>query len=68
MPFDDDIFDDLFHGCAFAAFMERSHVLQGWPDSDSVRRRAYSMYEESLAEKNGSEAESTPEARADAAS
>lgn len=47
-----DILDDLFHGCAWAAFLDQAVVQQGWPDSDATRRRAYAYYEEALACKN----------------
>jgi hypothetical protein len=49
----DDILDDLFHGCALTAFLEVAHAEQGWPDPETTRRRAYQLYEEALAEKNG---------------
>jgi hypothetical protein len=48
----DDILDELFHGCAFIAFVEVSHACRGWPESESVKRRAYRLYEEALAELN----------------
>ena len=48
-----DVLDDLFHGCALAAY------LQVWretgefpPDSERVRRLAYRLYEDELARKN----------------
>ncbi len=53
MP-DSSILDDLFPGCALAAFLEQAHAQQGWPDSEATRRRAYQLYEQALAEKNGS--------------
>ena len=52
MP-DNDILDDLFHGCAWTAFLEQASLQRGWPDSEATRRRAYQLYEEALAEKNG---------------
>lgn len=48
----DDILDDLFHGCAFAAFVEQSIAQGGPPDREATRLRAYRYYEEALAEKN----------------
>jgi len=48
----DDILDDLFHGCAFVAFLEVTYASQGWPDPDAVKRMAYRLYEEALAELN----------------
>ena len=46
---DDDIFDDLFHGAAWAAFVELTVELGHWPDSETTRRRAFRLYEEALA-------------------
>ena len=48
----DEILDDLFHGCAFAAFVEQAIAQGGPPDSEATRRRAYQLYEEALASKN----------------
>lgn len=50
----DDILDDLFHGCALYAFVEQSRQAGGWPDIESTRRLAFSLYEQALAEKNQS--------------
>jgi hypothetical protein len=49
----DEILDGPFHACAFAAFVEQAHAQQGWPDSEATRQRAYQLYEQALAEKNG---------------
>lgn len=49
---DDDILDDLFHGCAFAAFVEIAKACGGQPDQEATRRLAFRYYEEALAEKN----------------
>jgi hypothetical protein len=49
----DDILDDLFHGCAFAAFMEQAVLTRGHPCPEVTRRRAYQFYEEELAARNG---------------
>ena len=49
----DEILDELFHGCAFSAFLEEAHAQQGWPDMEAVRRRAFAYYEQKLAIKNG---------------
>jgi hypothetical protein len=49
---DDDILDDLFHGCALAAYLDQAAAEQGWPDSEATRQRAYRYYEDALAEKN----------------
>ncbi|MEZ6064136.1 MAG: hypothetical protein R3B90_00160 [Planctomycetaceae bacterium] len=45
----DDILDDLFHGCAFAAFMEQAVLAGGFPCPEMTRRRAFQLYEEALA-------------------
>lgn len=49
---DDDILDDLFHGCAFAAYMRLALATGDWPDPEATRRLAYDLYEEALADKN----------------
>ena len=41
----DPIWDELFHGVIWAAFVQVARETQGWPDSEAVRRRAYAMYE-----------------------
>lgn len=49
----DAFLDDLFLGCAFAAYVEQArHERQSPPDSEATRERAYRYYEEALAEKN----------------
>jgi hypothetical protein len=48
----DDILDDLFHGCAFAAFVDQAVAQGGPPDREATRLRAYRYYEEALAAKN----------------
>jgi hypothetical protein len=53
-----DILDDLFHACALAAFLEQAARELGWPDVEATRRRAYQIYEECLAVKNGETASS----------
>lgn len=45
---DIEILDDLFHGCALAAFVEQACLLGGWPDIEKVRRHAFMLYEHSL--------------------
>ncbi len=52
MTIKDDILDDLFHGCAFAAFVDQAAAQGGPPDPELTRQRAYRYYEEALAEKN----------------
>ena len=49
----DDLLDDLFHGCAIAAFVEQAIKQGGPPDSEATRQRAYRLYEDALAVKNG---------------
>jgi hypothetical protein len=50
----DDIWDDLFHFCALRAYLEVwAQTQQFPPDSEATRRRAYDLYEDALAEKNG---------------
>ena len=48
-----DILDDLFHGAAFAPFVEQAALTGGSPDSEATRRRAFELYEQALAEKHG---------------
>lgn len=50
----DDILDDLFHGCAFAAYLELAAACGGPPDQEATRRLAFRYYEEELAKKNRS--------------
>ena len=46
----EDILDDLFHGCAFAAYLEIAAETGQWPpDSELTRVRAYQLYEQALA-------------------
>lgn len=47
----DPILDDLFHGCAFAAFVEQAMAEGGWPGPDATRNRAYRHYEQALADR-----------------
>ncbi len=61
MPDHDDILDDLFHGCAFAAYVDQAIEEQGPPDSEATRRRAYAYYEQELAAKNRRKERSSPE-------
>ena len=49
----DELLDDLFFGCAFAAFVEQAIAQGGPPDMEATRRLAYDLYEEALAAKNG---------------
>lgn len=56
----DSILDDLFHGCAFAAFIELAIQCGGVPDRDATRRLAYRYYEEELAKQNSHEPSTAP--------
>lgn len=49
-----DPLNDLFLGCALAALLEQARAEQGWPGREATRQRAYRLYEDALAEKNGS--------------
>jgi len=49
---DDDILDSVFHGCAFAAFIDQAREEGGPPDMEATRRRAFAYYEQELALKN----------------
>lgn len=49
----DDILDDLFHGCALAAYVELARACGGIPDSEATRRLAYRYYEEALVQRYG---------------
>jgi hypothetical protein len=48
----ENVLDDLFHGCALAAFVEQACRAGGWPESETVRQRAYDLYEQSLSERS----------------
>jgi len=45
MTVEDEILDDLFHGCALVAFIEQASAEQKTPDPELTRRRAYAMFE-----------------------
>jgi hypothetical protein len=48
-----DILDDLFHGCALAAYLDQAAADGTWPpDSEATRRSAYCYYEDALREKS----------------
>lgn len=46
---EDNLLDDLFLGCAFAAYIVLAIACGGVSDSDATRRLAYRYYEEELA-------------------
>lgn len=62
----DDIMDDLFHGCALAAYLIEGARAGGEPCSELTRLRAYRYYEEALAEKPGRKRPESPTPSADA--
>lgn len=47
----DEILDDLFHGCAFAAYVEIARTTGKPPDEEATRRLAFQLYEEALQER-----------------
>lgn len=47
-----DVWDELFHQCALVAYVDEAQRQQRWPDRDSVRRRAYRLYERELRSKS----------------
>jgi hypothetical protein len=47
----DEFMADMFHGCAFAAFVEEAARASGPPCPEATRRRAYRYFEELLADK-----------------
>lgn len=49
---DESVLDDLFHGCALAAFVERAIVEQGWPEPQATNALACRLYEDALAIRN----------------
>ncbi|MFO0901192.1 MAG: hypothetical protein U0836_27515 [Pirellulales bacterium] len=46
---DDELLDDLFHGCAAAAYIDVARRQPGPPCSERTRQRAYELYEQALA-------------------
>lgn len=48
----DEFLDDLFLGCAFAAYVDQAVDEKGPPDSEATRKRAYAYYEQQLAEQS----------------
>lgn len=51
-PLDDSLLDDLFTGCAIAAFVEEAQIAGRLPAEEATRLRAYAYYEAALAQKN----------------
>lgn len=53
MPLDDDLWDDLFHGCAWHAYLEIVHRTGKFPpDPEQTRRRACELFEQQLKAKS----------------
>lgn len=48
----DEVWDGLFHGCAWAAFVELAAATGSSPPQDATRRLAFRYYEEELARRN----------------
>ena len=48
---DDPLWDDLWHGVIWSAFVSVSVETGGWPDSRAVKTRAYELYEAELRSK-----------------
>lgn len=58
----DAFLDDVFLGCAFAAFVDLATLHGGPPDSLAVKKLAYRYYEEELAKRStGSDACTPPQ-------
>jgi len=54
MTDEEDIWNSLFHLAALRAYLEVHATSKRFPpDSEATRRRAYDLYEDALAEKNG---------------
>ena len=49
-----DPLDCPFHAAALAAYLEQAALCGGPPDSEATRRRAFELFEQSLAEKHRS--------------
>ena len=47
-----DIFDDLFLGCALTAFLQVACEQRAMPEAEVTRRRAYQLYEDALRTRN----------------
>ena len=47
-----DPLDEPFLAIALAAFIAEARAVQGWPDPERVRQRAYASYEAELRRKS----------------
>jgi len=59
-PDHDDILDSLFHGCAWAAYLDQAAEERGWPSCEGTRRRAFDYFEQALREKNRRRTRNSP--------
>lgn len=49
----DNVLDDVFHGCAFRAYLEICAETGHFPpDSEATRQRAYRYYEEAIVDRH----------------
>ena len=62
---DTGVLDDLFHGCALAAFLALAAAAGRVPDPEATRRLAYRYYEAALAEKGAARSRLAAGAAAD---
>jgi hypothetical protein len=62
---DDELLDDLFHGCAAAAYVEVARRQRRVPCEEATRQRAYELYEWALAERSGTQSTAGKTAEAD---
>lgn len=49
-----ELLDDLFHSCAFRAFLDEAAASQQLPCVEQTKYRAYRYYETDLAARNAS--------------
>jgi hypothetical protein len=57
-----EMLDDLFHGCAIAAFVEIACQSCSWPGSEATRQLAYRLYEAEIASRNEMKTSPSPQA------
>ena len=58
----DDVCDSLFHGCAWAAFVDLLAEEGSPPDREATRRLCYAYYEEELRKKNAATSDAAGDA------
>lgn len=49
MSNENQLANELFHQASIIAFVEAARAQGGWPCPDQVRRKAYAIYEQELA-------------------